>query len=270
MVDESLGFDARTFDVNSRTEGSPTSTDGARCGPMNYTVREHTTLTVDDDEDASSHRRTESQNSTNNAQGGAYRSQQTLTSTNDYQREAYQSQQSPISTIGAQRGALSGEVQSALSDEVQSPSESLRSEFQPKDLVDNLSVEETSDSHSRSSVVNQFAVDSVADSGAETVKMRSVLGDSSLSVLGQQARRMTSGTSDRLQPSACSLTASEICEIIRNRRRASGAVDRPRPPTLPITGEAVREELRDLHQRAKLQRGFLPGNRRRPRSLQPS
>ena len=98
MVDESLRFDARTFDVHSRTEGSPTSTDGTRCGPMNYTVRDHTTVSIDDDEDASFHRRTESPNSTNNAQGGAYRSQQTPTSTNGYQREAYQSRQSPIST----------------------------------------------------------------------------------------------------------------------------------------------------------------------------
>ena len=84
------------------------------------------------------------------------------------------------STNGAQRGALSGAVQS--------PSESWLSEFQPKDLADNLSVGETSDSHSRSSVISQFEVDSVADSEAETVKMQSVLGDSSLSVLGQQGQ----------------------------------------------------------------------------------
>jgi len=98
MVDESSRFDARTFDVYTTTEGSPTSTDGARCGPMNYTVRDHTTVSIDDDEDASFHRRTESPNSTNNVQGGAYLLQQTPTSTNGYQREAYQSRQSPIST----------------------------------------------------------------------------------------------------------------------------------------------------------------------------
>jgi len=101
--------------------------------------------------------------------------------------------------------------------------------------------------------------DSACDSEAETVKMQSVLGDSSSSVLGQQARRMTSVTGERLPPSTCSLTADEICKIIRDRRRASGAVDTPRPRTFPITGEAVRAELRDLHRRAMLQRGFLPG-----------
>ena len=128
------------------------------------------------------------------------------------------------STNVAQRGALSGEVQSS--------SESWRPEFHPKDLADNLSVGETIDSHSRSSVVSQFAADSVADSEAETVKMQSLLGDSSLSVLGQQARRRTSGADDILPP-----------------------------PRLPITAETVRAVLRDLHQRTRLQRGFLPGSR---------
>jgi len=78
----------------------------------------------------------------------------------------------------------------------------------------------------------QFEADSVGDSEAKTVNMQSVHGDSSLSTLRQQARRMTSGTGDRLQPSTCPLTAEEICEIIRNRR-----------------------------QRFEQQRGFLPGSR---------
>jgi len=56
---------------------------------------------------------------------------------------------------------------------------------------------------------------------------------------------LTSGISDRWRSSTCLLTADEICEIIRNRRR----------PTLSSTGEAVRAELRDIRQPTRFQRG---------------
>jgi len=48
---------------------------------------------------------------------------------------------------------------------------------------------------------------------------------------------------------------------LRGRRRTSGADDIQPPLTLPITPETVRAVLRDLRQRTRLQRGFLPGSR---------
>jgi len=132
----------------------------------------------------------------------------------------------PNPTFGARRGALSGEMHSS--------SESSLSESQPEGATDNLSVREAS--VAGGSVVSRAATYSVVASDAETVKMQLVHGDSSLSALGQPARRLTSGISDRWRSSTCLLTADEICEIIRNRRR----------PTLSSTGEAVRAELRDI------------------------
>jgi len=65
MVDESPRFNAKTFDMYTTTEGSPISTDGARCGPVIYTSTDHTTITIDDDDDAPvDHRQPESPNST--------------------------------------------------------------------------------------------------------------------------------------------------------------------------------------------------------------
>ena len=124
-------------------------------------------------------------------------------------------------TNGAQREALSGEMHSS--------SEFSLSESQAEEAADNLSVRETI--VGRGSVVSRAATDSVGENDADTVKMQS-----SLSALGQQARRLTSGISDRWRSSTSLLTADEIRDIIRNRRR----------PTLSSTGEAVRAVLRDI------------------------
>ena len=126
------------------------------------------------------------------------------------------------STNGTQRGAMSGEMHSS--------SKSSLSESQPEEAADNLSVRETI--VGRGSVVSRAATDSVGENDADTVKMQS-----SLSALGQQARRLTSGRiSDRWRWSTCLLTAKEIRDIIRNHRQH----------TLLSTGEAVRAELRGI------------------------
>jgi len=69
MADEPPRFGTKTFDVHTTTKESPISTDGARCGPMIYTRRDHTTITIDDD-DAPIDRR-QSPASTNDVQRGA-------------------------------------------------------------------------------------------------------------------------------------------------------------------------------------------------------
>ena len=65
MVDETPRFDARTFGVYTATEEGPISMDGARYGSMTYTRRDHSMVTIDNDDDAPvDHQRMQSPNAT--------------------------------------------------------------------------------------------------------------------------------------------------------------------------------------------------------------